>query len=95
MLTARPWRETPGQRAPVALPADPAAILRAVERRAKIVATLGPATREEGVMRSLLAAGVDVVRLNLSHGTHEEHRAALRLVRRLAGEAGRWRRWST
>jgi pyruvate kinase len=60
-----------------------------VERRAKIVATLGPATREEAVVRSLLAAGADIVRLNLSHGTHDEHRAALRLVRRLAAEAGR------
>jgi pyruvate kinase len=59
------------------------------ERRAKIVATLGPASAEERVLRRLLRAGVDVVRLNLSHGTHATHRAAIALVRRLASAQGR------
>src|SRR5687767_14688372 len=55
-----------------------------MERRAKIVATLGPASDSEPVLGRLLRAGVDVVRLNLSHGSHEEHRARIALVRRLA-----------
>jgi pyruvate kinase len=43
------------------------------QRRAKIVATIGPATDTEDSLEALLAAGVDVVRLNFSHGTHEDH----------------------
>jgi pyruvate kinase len=42
-------------------------------RKTKIVATLGPATAEDDVLAKLIAAGVDVVRLNFSHGTHEGH----------------------
>ncbi len=42
-------------------------------RRTKIVATLGPATDGPGVLDAVIQAGVDVVRLNFSHGTHEEH----------------------
>jgi pyruvate kinase len=59
-----------------------------MERRAKIMATLGPASRDEAVLRGLIRAGVDLFRLNLSHGTQEQHRETLRLVRRLAGEEG-------
>jgi pyruvate kinase len=55
-----------------------------MERRAKIVATLGPASNSESVLRQLLRAGVDVVRFNLSHGSHAEHRERLLLVRRIA-----------
>ena len=40
----------------------------------KIIATLGPATDDDAALDALLAAGVDVVRLNFSHGTHESHR---------------------
>ena len=57
-----------------------------MERRAKIVATLGPASASEEVLRELLRAGVNLVRLNLSHGTHEEHLRAMELVRRVAQE---------
>ena len=60
-----------------------------MERRAKIVATLGPATAEEGALGHLLKAGADVLRLNLSHGDHASHRRAIRLVRRVAREQGR------
>jgi pyruvate kinase len=42
-------------------------------RRTKIVATLGPASSSPEVIRRLITAGMDVARLNFSHGTHEEH----------------------
>ncbi|MBN2886306.1 MAG: pyruvate kinase [Chromatiaceae bacterium] len=58
-------------------------------RRTKIVATLGPATDPVEVMDQLIAAGVNVVRLNLSHDTHESHRARAELVRARAAAAGR------
>jgi pyruvate kinase len=57
-------------------------------RRAKIVATLGPATDSPEVMRGLLEAGVNVARLNMSHGTHAEHLNRLELVRNAADETG-------
>ncbi|HEX9258993.1 MAG TPA: pyruvate kinase [Acidimicrobiales bacterium] len=58
-------------------------------RRTKIVATLGPACDDPGVLAEMVAAGVDVVRLNLSHGTADEHLGRLRQVRTAAAEAGR------
>ncbi len=57
-------------------------------RRTKIVATLGPATDDPRVMDDMLAAGVDVVRLNLSHDTHDRHRERARMVRERAQAAG-------
>src|SRR5262245_40332466 len=57
--------------------------------RTKIVATLGPASRDPAVLRRLIEAGVNVFRLNFSHGTHEEHSAVLADVRALSREAGR------
>ncbi|HKO04193.1 MAG TPA: pyruvate kinase [Candidatus Acidoferrales bacterium] len=51
-------------------------------RRAKIVCTIGPATRSPEMADRLLAAGMNVARLNFSHGTHEEHAAAIRALRR-------------
>jgi pyruvate kinase len=58
-------------------------------RRAKIVATLGPATSSLDAVRSLVAAGMDVARLNLSHGAYGDHESAYANVRRAADEAGR------
>ena len=58
-------------------------------RRTKIVATLGPATDRPGVLRAIFEAGVDVVRLNASHGDRAEHRARIEAVRRLERELGR------
>jgi pyruvate kinase len=58
-------------------------------RRAKIVCTLGPATSSEEGTRSLVAAGMDVARLNLSHGSYAEHEEVYRRVRRASDEAGR------
>ncbi len=57
-------------------------------RRTKIVATLGPASRDERVLSLLLKAGMDVARINLSHGTTAEHAASIAAVRRAAVERG-------
>ena len=56
-------------------------------RRTKIIATLGPASEPEPVLRRLIAAGMNVARLNFSHGTRSEHGRTIRLLRRLAREA--------
>lgn len=53
-------------------------------RRAKIVCTLGPASGTEAVIRELLRAGMNVARLNFSHGTHEEHARIIERVRKAA-----------
>ncbi|MBW3562514.1 MAG: pyruvate kinase [Actinobacteria bacterium] len=58
-------------------------------RRAKVVATLGPALDDPGKLKGALAAGIDVVRLNFSHGTHEEHRGRIEQVRKAAAELDR------
>ncbi len=55
-------------------------------RRAKIVATLGPSSNTEPVLRNMIRAGVDVVRLNFSHGTHESKLAVMKKVRKLSQE---------
>jgi pyruvate kinase len=57
--------------------------------RTKIVATIGPASRAPAVLRQLVGAGVNVFRLNFSHGTHEEHSAVLADIRAASREAGR------
>jgi pyruvate kinase len=58
-------------------------------RRTKIVATLGPASSSPEVVRALVAAGMDVARLNFSHGTHESHRRTFERARAAAARAGR------
>jgi pyruvate kinase len=55
----------------------------------KIVATLGPASDPPDILRSLLAAGVDVFRLNASHGIWQDHAKRIDLVRKLAAEVGK------
>ena len=55
-------------------------------RRTKIIATLGPATDESGVLEKLIAAGVDVFRLNYSHQTHNHHEKRMKEIRRLSLE---------
>ena len=52
-----------------------------VPRRAKLVCTLGPASDSLQGLRALIDAGMDVARLNFSHGTHEDHGAALARLR--------------
>ncbi|MGD0733139.1 MAG: pyruvate kinase [Terracidiphilus sp.] len=56
------------------------------QRRAKIVATLGPASNTEPVFRDLVRAGVDVVRLNFSHGSHEEKLSLIQMIRKVSRE---------
>lgn len=59
---------------------------RKAVRRTKILATLGPATDNIDVMRHLVDAGLDMVRLNFSHGSHDEHLARMNLVRQVSKE---------
>jgi pyruvate kinase len=61
----------------------------AMDRRTKIVATLGPAADSRERLRALLDAGVDAVRFNLSHGTHSEHSEKAWLVREIAADLGK------
>ena len=56
-------------------------------RRAKIVCTMGPAVESPEKVRELIAAGMNMARLNLSHGGYEEHQSRLNEVRAAAKEA--------
>ena len=57
-----------------------------MHRFTKIVCTIGPATSSRDAIRSLIKAGMDVARLNFSHGTHEEHAARIKLIREVSKE---------
>ena len=61
-----------------------------ISRRTKIVATLGPASSSEQMIEKLILAGMDVARLNFSHGSADEHRARARLIREIAARHGRF-----
>ncbi len=61
-----------------------------MDRRAKIVATLGPASSSADVLERLLESGIDVVRLNMSHGNQKDHRSLMRRLRRLARKQDRF-----
>ena len=58
-------------------------------RSTKIVATLGPASSDPAVLERMVRAGVDVVRLNFSHGSADEHRARAQLVKDISRTVGR------
>ena len=58
-------------------------------RHTKIIATIGPASSSAGVLEQLVATGVDVFRLNFSHGNYDSHGTVLQLIRRIAALAGR------
>ena len=87
MLGGERW-SAPSQapRQPAARPA-PGTVLAV--RRTKIVATIGPASRDPETLPAMVEAGMDVARLNYSHGTLEEHAETARRVREAAGRAGR------
>ena len=57
-------------------------------RKAKIVATIGPASQSEETLKQLVLAGMNVARMNFSHGTHEEHAERIALIRRTSHELG-------
>lgn len=58
-------------------------------RKTKIVCTIGPASDDLDTLRSLANAGMDVARLNFSHGVHEEHAERIRRIRAVAAECGK------
>ncbi|WP_410568518.1 pyruvate kinase [Amycolatopsis sp. cmx-4-61] len=60
-----------------------------MSRRAKIVCTLGPATATPEKMRALVDAGMDVARMNFSHGSHSDHKQVYDLIRAAAADSGR------
>ena len=65
------------------------ATLSGVSRRAKIVCTIGPVTATPEKIRELVRAGMDVARLNFSHGTHAEHARVYSMVREASDESGK------
>jgi pyruvate kinase len=73
------------------MPTEKAAFPESTERRArtKIVATVGPACNSEQGLSELVAAGVDVFRVNMAHGTRAEHDATVRRIRKVVEKAGR------
>src|SRR4051812_40953213 len=58
-------------------------------RQTKIIATIGPASSSDDIIRQMIAAGVDVFRLNFSHGTHDSHAQAIARIRAAAQDTGR------
>ncbi|HEX8993582.1 MAG TPA: pyruvate kinase [Anaerolineales bacterium] len=59
-----------------------------MNRKAKIVGTIGPASQDEVVLEELVRAGLNVARLNFSHGTHEEHAGRIATIRRISDKLG-------
>ncbi len=60
-----------------------------MNRKAKIVATIGPASQSEEVLEKLITAGMDVARMNFSHGTHEQHAERIGRIRKTGEKLGR------
>jgi pyruvate kinase len=58
-------------------------------RKVKILATIGPASRSPQMLERLLRAGADAFRVNMSHGAHEDHAAAIAAIRALEKQVGR------
>jgi len=53
-------------------------------RKAKIIATIGPASRDEKIIQTLIEKGINVARINMSHGTHEDHLTTMKTIRRVS-----------
>ena len=60
-----------------------------MKKRTKIVATLGPASSDKKILKKMVESGLNVVRLNMSHGTHDEHKARIELLREVEKETGK------
>jgi pyruvate kinase len=72
-----------------ALPSDSTHTRRLMHRATKIVATIGPASSTQEILKQMIEAGLDVVRLNFSHGTADDHRQRAEFVREAARQVGR------
>ena len=59
-----------------------------LQKRTKIVATVGPASRDAAILRSLFVSGANVLRLNFSHGTFDEHAQVIAAAREISAELG-------
>jgi pyruvate kinase len=59
-----------------------------MKRNTKIVATIGPSSQDEGNMFTLIEAGIDIARINFSHGDHGTHKTMIKRLRRLAHTIG-------
>ncbi|MCJ7717010.1 MAG: pyruvate kinase, partial [Anaerolineales bacterium] len=60
-----------------------------MNNRAKIIATLGPASQDKQIIKSLITAGMDVARINFSHGEHKDHALVIQNLREAALELNR------
>ena len=58
-------------------------------RKTKIVATIGPSSNQRNTLKNLIEAGMDVARINFSHGTYEQHAAAITVLRELSTQLGK------
>ena len=59
-----------------------------IPRRTKIVCTIGPASDSEEMLAKLMSAGMNVARVNFSHGTHQYHRAVIRRIKQVRRRPG-------
>ena len=59
-----------------------------ITRRTKIICTIGPATTNEAQLEQLMRAGMNIARLNFSHGTHQEHEQVIKRVRTISARLG-------
>ena len=57
-------------------------------RKTKIICTIGPASEKEDVLREMMLSGMNVARLNFSHGTHDEHKKKIDSIKKLRKELG-------
>ena len=60
--------------------------MKEIEKKTKIVCTIGPASEDEVTLKKMIQAGMDVMRLNFSHGTHEEHAKKIETLRRISNQ---------
>jgi len=59
------------------------------DHRAKIICTIGPASEDENILRTLIQSGMDIARLNFSHGSHQEHLQKIECIRKVSDELGK------
>ncbi len=60
-----------------------------MNRKAKIVATVGPSSQDEKIFASMVDAGLDVARLNFSHGSYENHLSTIKMIRQVSKDMGK------